>query len=297
VDGPLPTLIMGDCEGEIQSYVEVAQEEENEEGEEEDEGKRPEKKESEKGNKKKGNEEKNIDEEGKETKKKIVEKPIKEIPLVIDSTEVGIPELMKLYYDVYDEKTGDFTSMSPEMIKIYQADVETFYKTFTGKEVETDENGNKKITKFEQIPLQEFHKSEGCRPDGMFTKPYEGSLNSNFGKENMFEKYAKHVNKMMNTMNSNQDKLLGIVKQLFKFKPIKKPEDEKKKKEREEREKKLKEMEEKEKKEKDEENIKKKEEEKLGKEEGKSEEEKKRGQLMPIFLFGVSVFISKVHYK
>ena len=72
--------------------------------------------------------------------------------MIIDSTEVGIPELMKLYYDVYDEEKREFTKMSPDMIKAYQADVETFYKAFTGKEITTDENGNKNITTFEQIP-------------------------------------------------------------------------------------------------------------------------------------------------
>jgi flagellar biosynthesis GTPase FlhF len=188
------------------------EEEEEEEGEEE-EGKK---------GKKKGKEEENGD---KEKEKKEEEKPIKETPLIMDNAEVGIPELMKLYYDVYDEKLKDFTKMSPEMIKQYQADVETFYKTFTGKEITTDENGNKNITKFEQIPLREFHNSDGCKPEGIYTKPYEGSLNREFGKENLFEKYANHVNKMMNTMNTNQDSLLGILKQIFVFKTPEKKEE------------------------------------------------------------------------
>ena len=172
-------------------------------------------------------------------KEKVKEK-VKETPLIIDSSEVGIPELKKLYYDVYDEQKNEFTKMSPEMIEIYQKDVEMFYKTFTGKEVETDENGNKKITTFEQIPLREFHKSEGCKPDGIYTKPYEGSLNIEFGQENLFQKYATHVNKMMNQMNANQDKLLAILKKLFIFKKVnikKKEEEEKKKKEEEEKKK------------------------------------------------------------
>ena len=147
-----------------------------------------------------------------------VAKPIKENPIPMDSAEIGIPELMKLYYDVYDEKKKEYTSMSPEMRNIYQKDVDTFYRTFTGKEVETDENGNKRISTFEQIPLNEYHKSEGCKPDGVYTTTYEGSLNRTDLNENLFEKYASHVNKMMNTMNSNQDNLMGILKQLFIFK-------------------------------------------------------------------------------
>ena len=237
-----------------------AEEEEEDDEEEEDEGENKGKKKKKNGNNEDGNGKKKEGEdkkkEGEEKKKEpeVVEKPIKETPLVIDSTEIGIPELMKLYYDVYDEEKGEFTKMSPEMIKIYQADVETFYKAFTGKEVETDENGNKKISKFEQITLKEFHKSDGCKPEGIYTKPYEGPLNAQFGKENLFEKYATHVNKMMNTMNDNQDKLLGIVKKLFKFKkPNKKKEEEKKKKEEEDKKK----LEEEEKKKKEEEEKKK----------------------------------------
>ena len=174
--------------------------------------------------------------------------------MIIDSTEVGIPELMKLYYDVYDEKQGDYVSMSPEMLNIYQADVDTFYKTFTGKAIETDENGNKKITKFDQIPLKEYHKSEGCKADGIYTKAYEGSLNVEFGKENLFQKYATHVKKMMNNMNANQDNLLGILKQLLIFQSpnINKKKEEEKKKKEDEEEKKRKEKEDKEEKDKEE---------------------------------------------
>jgi hypothetical protein len=151
---------------------------------------------------------------------------VKDTAMEMDSAEIGIPELIKLYYDVYDEKKNEFVGMSPEMEKKYQEDVDTFYKTFTGKEVETDENGDKKITKFEQISLREFHKSDGCKPEGVYTTPYEGSLNKSYGEENLFEKYARHATKMMNTMNSNQDKLLAILKKLFKFQKVKEPEKE-----------------------------------------------------------------------
>lgn len=186
----------------------------------------------------------------KKEKDVVVNEPInvKETPMPMDSTEVGIPELMKLYYDVYDDKKGAFTSMSPEAKISYQADVDAFYMAFTGKEIETDENGDKKITKFEQIPLREFHKTDGCKPDGIYTTSYEGSLRKEFGKENLFEKYANHVNKMMNSMNANQNNLFGILKKLFKFQKHKEPE--KKEEKVEEKEKKVEEKKEKEKKEK-----------------------------------------------
>lgn len=129
------------------------------------------------------------------------------------SGEPGIPELLKLYYDVYDPAVGDFTSMSEDMKYIYEQDVAVFYETFTGKPLPTDENGQTEIKRFGDIPLREYHKNEKCKPDGMFTQNFEGSLND----EPLFKKYAVHMKKMMNTMNTNQDKLLAILKQLFIF--------------------------------------------------------------------------------
>jgi hypothetical protein len=130
----------------------------------------------------------------------------------LSNSEMGIPELMKLYYDVYDESQNDYTSMSPAMREVYENDVAIFYATFTGKPVPTDENGQAEITRFDQIPLHEFHKSDKCKPEGMFTQNYEGSLN-----DNLFKKYAMHVSKMLNTMNTNQNKLLAVLEKLFKI--------------------------------------------------------------------------------
>ena len=137
--------------------------------------------------------------------------------MIYENYEIGIPELMKLYYDVYDEQKGDFTSMSEKMREMYEKNVAEFYKAFTGKDVPTDENGKQTIKTFSQIPLRDYNQSEGCKPDGIYTKPYEGSLKSEFGKENLFANYAKHVNVMMNTMNTTQDRLVAIIKKLFKF--------------------------------------------------------------------------------
>ena len=44
-------------------------------------------------------------------------------------SEPGIPELETLYYDVYDYNTGKFTSMSNEMVKQYNTDLQMFYKS------------------------------------------------------------------------------------------------------------------------------------------------------------------------
>jgi len=210
----------------------VKEEEEDEEEEDEKKSKNKKKKDEEE-------EEEEDDEDEKKSKKKKEKgenkdkppEPVKETPLILDSTEVGIPELMQLYFDVYDEKEGEFTKMSSDMQRMYQDDVDTFYKTFTGKDVPTDENGNKTITSFAEIPLHEFHKSDGCKPNEMYTKPYEGSLNKEIGKENLFRTYADHTNKMIQNMNNNQNNLLNILKRLFVFKEKR---EEKKEKEKEE---------------------------------------------------------------
>jgi hypothetical protein len=93
-----------------------------------------------------------------------------------NSYEIGIPELVKLYYDSdYDKNTGEFTKMSNSMINSYQQDLEIFYKSFTGKNIPIDENGNKKINQFSQIPLREFHTNEKCKENGILSQNYEVS--------------------------------------------------------------------------------------------------------------------------
>ena len=136
-----------------------------------------------------------------------------EIPLTENNSEIGIPELIKLYYDVYDEEKKEFTSMSELMKKKYQEDVEQFYTTFTGKQISRDENDQPTITRFDQIPLREFHKNDKCKPDGMLRQNVEGSMN-----DNLFKKYAMHINKMINKMNNNQNSLLKVLKEIFIFK-------------------------------------------------------------------------------
>lgn len=131
-------------------------------------------------------------------------------------SEPGIPELEKLYYDKYDYDKGNFTGMTDKMRKdIYEKDVETFYKIFTGKDkIPVGSDGQKTIKTFSQIPLKDFHKSEGCKPDGVYNKSsgYQGSL-----KDKLFKQYAEHTKDMMNKTTANQNKLLSIIDKLFVF--------------------------------------------------------------------------------
>jgi hypothetical protein len=134
------------------------------------------------------------------------------------SKEPGIPELEMLYYDVYDYNTGKFTTMSADMLKQYNKDLQSFYTLFTGqKKIPSS------IKKFGDIPLRDYNKAGPCsKPNGYFRKSYKGTL-----KEKLFQQYAQNVQTMMTNTETNQKALLGIIDQLFVF--IKDPQDPNKK--------------------------------------------------------------------
>ena len=121
--------------------------------------------------------------------------------------EPGIPELEKLYYDNYDFDEGGFKKMSDNMKKIYEKDIETFYKNFTNSD-SVPEN----VKKFSDIDLRAYHKTKGCEKEGAYTKSYSGSIN-----DKLFKEYAEKVKLMINNANTSQDKLLNILDELFVF--------------------------------------------------------------------------------
>ena len=91
--------------------------------------------------------------------------------------EPGIPELEKLYYDKYDDDIGGFVGMSSNMRKVYENDVKIFYSAFTGNtNIPIGSDGKPVVKRFKDIPLRDFHKSEGCRPGGAYTKSYSSTL-------------------------------------------------------------------------------------------------------------------------
>ena len=124
--------------------------------------------------------------------------------------EIGIPELEKLYYDIFNYETGRFTSMSSKARDSYKKDLKTFYKTFTGKNDYStwNSNGNKK---FQDIPLIAYHDTEACKNvNSAWQKTYEGS------KDNpLFKKFAKNVQNMLKNTKNNQQTLLEILDKLF----------------------------------------------------------------------------------
>lgn len=123
------------------------------------------------------------------------------------SSEPGIPELKRLYFDVYNFETGNYSSMSPKMKEQYQSDVKSLYKIFTGRD-----NVPSDIKNFGDIKLRDFHNSSGCSSNGAYKKGYTGST-----KDTLYAKYINHIKEMMETAKKNQDALLEVIDILFAF--------------------------------------------------------------------------------
>jgi hypothetical protein len=115
--------------------------------------------------------------------------------------EPGIPELEKLYYDVFNYETGKFYKMSEQSKEQYNKDLETFYKAFTGKKI------NENVKSFQNIQLVDYNKLAKCK-SGEFKKPYSKN-------DELFKSYGEHIANMMKTSNESQKKLIQILKSLF----------------------------------------------------------------------------------
>ena len=127
--------------------------------------------------------------------------------------EPGLPELEKLYFDKYDYDNGGFVGMTKKMREeVYEKDVETFYKVFTGNDEIPIVNGVKSIKNFSQIQMHDYKKIDGCELDGKYTKAYTGSL-----KDKLFSKYAENIQRMLKKTKVTQEKLLNFIDQLFEF--------------------------------------------------------------------------------
>jgi len=124
--------------------------------------------------------------------------------------EIGIPELEKLYYDIYDYGTGKFNTMSDKSRNQYNKDLKSFYKTFTGKDDYSKWNASGK-QKFSNIPLIAYHDSAQCKDNNSaWQQSYQGS-----DANPLFSKFANNVKTMLRNTKKNQQKLLSILDKLF----------------------------------------------------------------------------------
>ncbi len=118
--------------------------------------------------------------------------------------EPGIPELERLYYDVYDYKKGEFNDMSQEMKEQYLKDLKQFYLAFTGKELSDQDN----ISKFSDISLEDFSNKKYCDKNSEYTINLNASL---------LEKYALHIKETLRKTKENHKFLIEILDFLFGF--------------------------------------------------------------------------------
>lgn len=148
--------------------------------------------------------------------------------------EPGIPEFMQLYFDdVYDYSTGEFNGMSSETQRQYQADLQRFYKIFTGNKEMPPE-----IKKFSDIKLRNYQKIRGCQNkdisrikrlyDGSFVlkeeeeegEPKWGSEESHMNSKTtseLMKLYAAHLKRMISMADQKQNELLAVINELFTF--------------------------------------------------------------------------------
>jgi hypothetical protein len=135
--------------------------------------------------------------------------------------EFGIPELEKLYYDLFNFKFGTFNNMSEDAKKDYNKDLLEFYNTFTGSTLSNVSDllsENPPITKFSDIQIS--YKNILKDTCNKFEKQQNQEIK---GRDNHFREYAKRLQSMIENTKKNQDKLLDILNQLFYIKKNKTP--------------------------------------------------------------------------
>jgi hypothetical protein len=129
--------------------------------------------------------------------------------------EIGIPELMELYYDDgYDYKTGKFNRMSEETEKQFKNDLKNFYINFTG-----DYNVPESVTKFSDIKLRDYNKEKICTSsNNTESSSSEDDKYMEISATNsLYVKYAANLKKMIDSVNKKQQQLTSIIDKVFVY--------------------------------------------------------------------------------
>ncbi len=128
--------------------------------------------------------------------------------------EIGIPELMELYYDDgYDYKTGKFNRMSEETEKQFKTDLNNFYINFTGSY-----NVPENVTKFSDIKLKDYSKEKICNTTNTSeVSQFEDNYIKISTTNNLYVKYAENLKKMVDTVNKKQQQLSAIIDKVFVY--------------------------------------------------------------------------------
>jgi len=130
--------------------------------------------------------------------------------------EIGIPELMELYYDDgYDYKSGKFNRMSEQTEKEFKNDLKNFYINFTG-----ESNVPESVTKFSDIKLKDYGKEKICK---IVSNDSESSFSDDkkyiefSTKDTLYVKYAENLKKMIDSVNKKQQQLGSIIDKVFVY--------------------------------------------------------------------------------
>jgi len=99
--------------------------------------------------------------------------------------------------------------MSEESKEKKKEILKQFYKTFTGK----DYDGEEELTKFSQIKLTDFSSSDICRDPATLTPK---SIGSGSVQTKMLD-YAAFIKNMLSDVNKKYESLLEILRKMFYF--------------------------------------------------------------------------------
>ena len=134
--------------------------------------------------------------------------------------EIGIPELEKLYYDLFNFKLGEFKNMSEMAKEDYNNDLLNFYNTFTGSELTNISQLSKlnpPVNKFSDIKINYDNILKNTCDN------YNYKKNNISGRSRDFREYGLRLQTMIKNTKLNQDKLLDILNQIFYIKRNKYP--------------------------------------------------------------------------
>ena len=118
--------------------------------------------------------------------------------------EIGIKELDRLYYDIYDYDEKAWTKKSEKMEKSYERDLDKFYTIFTGNDERPDY-----VTSFKDIELLEYHKLARCRNEEFFKDIILSR------DDPLLVKYTKKIDEIHNMVYKKKQELLFVLKSLF----------------------------------------------------------------------------------
>ena len=120
------------------------------------------------------------------------------------------PELETLYYDKYDFKEDKFNKMTFTMRKKYEKDVNTIYKSFTGKNIPT-KNRKQLYKKFSDIKLSDIlkiHDNANNSNNEIIDDSYEITR--------LFKAYSDNIKIMITYIYIQEKELVKLMNQLFK---------------------------------------------------------------------------------